>query len=58
MTRAAPASQCACCQMTNHTGLRQAKKDSPLETPMVDRTSQVLVWGSVVGTVAIAAVSL
>ena len=39
-------------------GARQAKKDSPLENPMVDRTSQVLVWGSVVGTVAIAAVSL
>lgn len=41
-----------------HVGARQAKKDSPLENPMVDRASQVLVWGSVVGTVAIAAVSL
>ena len=39
-------------------GARQAKKDSPLENPMVDRTSQVLVLGSVVGTVALAAVSL
>ena len=41
-----------------YVGARQAKKDSPLENPMVDRTSQVLVWGSVVGTVVIAAVSL
>ncbi|KAK9841026.1 hypothetical protein WJX81_006358 [Elliptochloris bilobata] len=35
-----------------------AKKDSPLENPMVDRSSQVLVWGSVVGTLAVASVSL
>jgi hypothetical protein len=36
----------------------QAKKDSALENPMVTRASQVLVGASVVGTVAIAAVSL
>lgn len=38
--------------------VEQAKKDSPLENPMVDRSSQLVVLGSVVGTIAIAAVTL
>ena len=45
------------CVTYKHVGARQAKKDSPLENPMVDRSSQVLVLGSVLGTLALAAVS-